>query len=347
MINFPMIDRKGLVTRHNPILRRADTQSPLTVGNGDFAFTADITGLQTLYSEYKSAPLCTMSNWGWHTMPAKGGKSYTLDDVGMTRYETGGRVFEYAVEEKPGNEEVYNWLRRNPHRLNLARIALIYGEREILPADITGIRQELNLYTGVLRSNFKLHGHEVSVTTVCAKNADIVGFRIDSTALSEGLSVEITFPYGSHRKNASDWESAERHQTEALNNPPLILKRTLDNDEYYVAMNGSRAESRYELTVSFAKECYLAVWDFEKVLIDSKKGWREFWESGGAADFSRSKDKRAHELERRVILSQYLLAVNSAGSLPPQETGLLCNSWYGKFHLEMHIMHSGWLALWG
>lgn len=40
------------------------------MGNGKFAFTVDITGLQTfpgLCSE--GIPLGTMSDWGWHTWP--------------------------------------------------------------------------------------------------------------------------------------------------------------------------------------------------------------------------------------------------------------------------------------
>jgi hypothetical protein len=36
-----------------------------------------------------------------------------------------------------------------------------------------------------------------------------------------------------------------------------------------------------------------------------------------------------------------------AGELPPQEEGLFSNSWYGKFHLEMHPWHAGWQAMWG
>ncbi|HEU0253316.1 MAG TPA: hypothetical protein VFR12_09820, partial [Pyrinomonadaceae bacterium] len=34
------------------------------------------------------------------------------------------------------------------------------------------------------------------------------------------------------------------------------------------------------------------------------------------------------------------------GSMPPQETGLTVNSWYGKFHLEMHWWHAAHFALW-
>jgi hypothetical protein len=341
-----MINRKELVSRHNPVLCGVDTESPLTVGNGDFAFTADITGLQTLYAEYNDAPLCTMSSWGWHTEPAHGGKFYTLDDVEMTHYDIGGRKFQYAADPQPGNEEVYHWLRHNPHRLNLARITLMWQGEELHSYYMTDVRQELELYTGVLHSRFTLFGHlKVKVTTVCAKTADIVGFRIESDS-SEELSVGVCFPYGSHEKNASDWNSHDKHSTEIVSNEPLIFKRTLDNDVYYVARN-AKSTGTQEYTYSFSAGENPSVWSFEEVLRDSESGWRNFWESGGAADFSRCADERAHELERRVVLSQYLCAVHSAGKIPPQETGLLCNSWYGKFHLEMHILHSGWFPLWG
>src|SRR5207237_821739 len=63
--------------------------------------------------------------------------------------------------------------------------------------------------------------------------------------------------------------------------------------------------------------------------------WKNFWLTGSAVDFSGSKDPRAKELERRIVLSQYLTAIQCSGSTPPQETGLTTNSWYGKFHLEM------------
>jgi hypothetical protein len=41
------------------------------------------------------------------------------------------------------------------------------------------------------------------------------------------------------------------------------------------------------------------------------------------------------------------MAVHDAGSLPPQETGLGVNSWYGKFHMEMYWWHAAHWALWG
>ena len=47
------IDRHALVTRHNPTLHQLDVDCPLTVGNGNFAFGCDITGLQTFAGHYQ------------------------------------------------------------------------------------------------------------------------------------------------------------------------------------------------------------------------------------------------------------------------------------------------------
>ncbi|HXB94033.1 MAG TPA: hypothetical protein VNU70_02705, partial [Puia sp.] len=79
----------------------------------------------------------------------------------------------------------------------------------------------------------------------------------------------------------------------------------------------------------------------------SAVAWRKYWTEGAAVDFSGSTDGRAAELERRIVLSQYLTRIQDAGDSPPQETGLTYNSWYGKFHLEMHWWHEAQFALWG
>ena len=86
---------------------------------------------------------------------------------------------------------------------------------------------------------------------------------------------------------------------------------------------------------------------FAETAAASAKHWPEFWQSGGAMDLSASKDPRWRELERRIVLAQYLTAVNSTGSSPPQESGLFSNSWHGKFHLEMTAWHGVHFALWG
>jgi len=48
------IDRFALVSRHHINLSEFNPLNPLTVGNGEFAFTADFTGMQTFPEFYES-----------------------------------------------------------------------------------------------------------------------------------------------------------------------------------------------------------------------------------------------------------------------------------------------------
>lgn len=57
------IDRERIVRSFNPHRTDSSDETPLQVGNGNFAFGADITGLQTF------RPFATMSTWGWHSFP--------------------------------------------------------------------------------------------------------------------------------------------------------------------------------------------------------------------------------------------------------------------------------------
>src|SRR5674476_242906 len=66
--NHSSIDRYALVIRHNIENTVIDSLNSLSVGNGGFAFTVDMTGLQTFPDSYvRGIPLGTMSDWGWHT----------------------------------------------------------------------------------------------------------------------------------------------------------------------------------------------------------------------------------------------------------------------------------------
>ncbi len=62
----PPIDRHALVSRHNVDWPSLDGQIPL--GNGNFAFNADGTGLQTVGGN-------SMSHWCWHSFPLPDGVS--------------------------------------------------------------------------------------------------------------------------------------------------------------------------------------------------------------------------------------------------------------------------------
>ena len=64
------INRQAVVQRHNVHINKIDSLSSLTVGNGNFAFTVDATGLQSFPGAYANGvPLGTQSVWGWHSFP--------------------------------------------------------------------------------------------------------------------------------------------------------------------------------------------------------------------------------------------------------------------------------------
>jgi hypothetical protein len=106
------------------------------------------------------------------------------------------------------------------------------------------------------------------------------------------------------------------------------------------------APEALELVCAFAPQANRRLPRFEAARADARSHWHSFWQTGGAIDLSGSTDPRWFELERRIVLSQYLTAIQSAGANPPQETGLTYNTWEGKFHLEMHWWHEAHFALW-
>ncbi len=349
------IDRRALVTRHNPSLTHFDPASPLSVGNGEIAFTADVTGLQTFPALYeKGTPLCTLSQWGWHSFPNP--KGFTLAGFRPTLFDTRGREVGYPTSGK-GQEEAFAWLRDNPHRLNLGRIGL---KVEGAPDNLTETRQSLDLWSGLLRSTFRLKGAAVSVETCCHPTLDALAVRVEG-----GLGVLFEFPYGSPGMDASDWSKPDRHRSE-LTVPAANtarIHRILDGDEYFVTVSWSspaalRQEAAHhfvlqptgnvlEFVCLFSRQAPAGtVPGFSQTRSEAGKHWASFWQNGGALELAHAPDARARELERRVVLSQYLTAIQSAGSLPPQETGLTCNSWNGKFHMEMYLWHSAHFALW-
>lgn len=364
------IDREALVRRHDPLLRGLDPLSPLSVGNGQFAFTADVTGLQTFPGEYESRmPLCTMSQWGWHTTPRPA--SIEGKELRLVPYDTHGREVLYHTSSE-GQKELYDWLRENPHRLHLGRVGLLLKSREgaeAKPSDITEVEQRLDLWAGLLTSRFRVRGEPVKVTTAVHPDADILAVSIESGLISRGmLAVRFAFPYGSPAMHAADWNRPERHRTEVIRRPPdTLVRRWLDDDRYFVLINAEGTTSleeekegghelllkpsdgpRLDFVAAFSRSPFKGTPPTASSTFDAcRKHWARFWGAGGAIELADSRDKRALELERRVVLSQYLTAIQCSGKLPPQETGLTTNSWYGKFHLEMHWWHAAHFALWG
>ena len=382
-----MIDRKSLVRRHNVTVNAIDPRSPLTVGNGSFAFTADVTGLQTVpdaypapgrYVEMPGTLLGTQSNWGWHSTPVD---SEPTIESAMKDYESPHGPVKYvdlsgntSATHLDGGTEEETWLRNNPHRLMLARVALdpvSVGLKTIQATDVHGINQVLDLWTGHLSSEFHINGNNFLVETAVAPDDDVLAFSIRSTG-TNAPAVRLSFPYGSEAwGNAADWEQPEKHDSELIATPQgWDIRRKLDGTEYSASVTASGGtlvqHDRHsfllkgqagELTFSLrfttgAADDSAELRDkngstFASIHEASRRRWEDHWSSGGMVDFSGSTDPRAVELERRVVLSQYLLAVNCSGAQPPQETGLMVNSWRGRFHLEMHWWHGAHFPLWG
>ncbi len=363
------IERRALVRRHNPVITRFDSYSALSVGNGEAAFTADITGLQTFWKECeREFPLCTAAHWGWHTMPGPSGLRRA--DLRLQEFDTYGRPVGYPTSSK-GQEALFNWLRQNPHRLHLGRLGFeltLPNGAAAAPGDLNPTRQTLDLWTGLLQSSFGFLGKEVLVTTCFHPELDLLAVRIESPLLrTPAVKVLLAFPYGSPEVSMADWTKPERHSTVVIRRSPgrIDFVRKLDGAEYRVSLGCTkdatlqkRAAHEFVLEANSAKSlefvCLFSAQPFtdelpraQQVFSASAKSWQRFWSEGGAVDLSGSTAPGAAELERRIVLSLYQTAIHCAGSLPSAETGLLCNSWYGKFHLEMHWWHSVHFAVWG
>ena len=371
MILKTPIDRKAVVERHNIIQNALDSLSPLTVGNGEFAFTADITGLQTFPERYSNPPLICQAQWAWHSFPNPDG--YRLEHT-FEDYSFHGRSFKFPTIGWPDRmeNEAFKWLDANPHRFNLGNIGFYLTDQQgtrIGPDDLNSIEQKLNLWTGSIESYYELNGTSVTVQTMVHPTLDLVEVDVVSQLIHTGqLTVEMRFPYvRSAWGDPSNWESPDKHTTRISKNSDknLIFERRLDETTYHVALNADHHFScenpsehqyiirpepglnRFTFRAFFSKqEISEKLPEHQAVENETHKYWQFFWQDGGVIDLSDSLDSRALELERRIILSQYLMAVQCAGTLPPQETGLTTNSWSGKFHLEMHWWHAAHFPLW-
>lgn len=367
------IDRNAVVKRHNVKVSSIDTLGSLNVGNGKFAFTVDATGLQSFPEFYeKGVPLGTQSEWGWHTAPNT--ENYAFSETLKAYNFNGNPNSLYAVQDRDNNRNMAaaDHFRANPHRLQLGNVGLeiIKNDGSIAkPEDIKDIKQELNLWTGKIESNFTVEGIPVKVITYGDSKTDAIAAKIESALLKENrIKLKFRFPYPTMKfdDRGTNYEDSKKHQTTVDNETgtQFIFSRTLHNDAYYVeaSLNThatiTKVEDHYftmqpnttdsfEVAVEFSQTKNEKTIDFNTVEKNSEVGWEQFWQSGGAVDFSECTDTRAFEIERRVVLSQYLTRSQCAGNYPVQETGLTYNSWYGKPHMEMYWWHGAHYPLWG
>lgn len=375
-----MIDRRALVDRHRPRLDAGDA-AVLSVGNGRFAVGLDRTGTHTLPAVPGAAQATALAEWGWHSVPQRDDATW---EEHRRVYDSPHGPATYmdlvGPSEAGADEGRATWFRANPHKVSLLRLVLVErdGGRVLDPAAVTDAEQQLDLWTGLVTSRFRYRGDEITVLTAADPEADALAL-----AVSGGdLALELCFPYGSEAWDGSaDWEREDAHTT-SVDGP--TIHRELDDLGYRVDVTGARVRqvdahrvrldapdtggARPDAAGSGPLDVALRLrptrsphfaltarptghTDLPRHAAEirhrSGRFWGEHWEGTGALDLSAADDPRAHELERRVILSRQIQRVHAAGVFPPAETGLLQNSWRGRAHLEMHWWHAAPFPLWG
>ncbi|APX33292.1 hypothetical protein BH708_11875 [Brachybacterium sp. P6-10-X1] len=371
----PSIDRRAVISRHDPHLTGAD-DAILSVGTGSFAAGVDRTGTQTLAGPGSAETrIGTLAEWGWHTMPD--GPPQPWESLLRPYDSARGRA---AYLDLPGGTEDPGpgaaWYRQNPHKVSLLRFALVDSRTGRSPsaADVAGASQHLELFSGIIRSTFRYRGRSCTVTTASDPERSAIALRLETP----GLSLALTFPSGTTAwDRAASWEDPGSHTTVCDGGR---IRRRIDDLAYDVHVNGATtvqtAQHEVRLRAGDAPgplDVVLELVPIEAPALSTAAGagagggpevaahaltaatvrersarsWSASWQSTGILDLGRTEDPRAHELERRAVLSRYIQRVHAAGTLPPAETGLLANSWRGKFHLEMHWWHAAHFALWG
>lgn len=370
------LDRRAIVRRHNPVVTKFDAGSSLSVGNGSFAFTVDCTGLQSVPKPYlDGVPLATQAEWAWHSMANPSG--YRYEDAFEELKTRTGRTVRYPSRWRT---PAGLWFRETPYKLGLAEIGFVPREGPLRTEDCGDIRQELDLWEGAIRSRFLCQGKPVETVTVCHPERDAIAVRIVFSALSAGgLRVRFAFPFTSsiypwtsspfspNNKGFADAKTrGEKWAVTVVSQDAreLVIRHSADADHYFATLRFSpgasiehsgdeafllASQSRtLEFTIEFTPDAPAnARLDVKDAIRRATSYWSSFWSGGACLDLSGSTDTRAGELERRAVLSQYLTAIQCSGRMPPQETGLSGNSWYGKFHAEMHWWHAAHFPLWG
>ena len=367
------IDRHALVTRYNPTRNASSTSTPMQVGNGHFAFGADVSGLQTFL------PYGTLSDWGW--------KNDSLAAVGLTRADIEsyrGVVWDGVQYEFGGPEPAQQWLISNPNRVNLGRVGLVFRDADgnamnVQEEDVQGTSQKLDLWTGVMQSELLWEGERVAVRTIAAQTSDAIAVTVESALLADGrLALFLDFPWndGSEKFEAPfvGWWNMTANHTTVLDTGAgaglaagvrARIEHTMDNSTFFTFIGGesdfdvSRVSpdahrylvvptaadaTTFAVSIAYAPGVIETLPQVAEIEGDSEAAWEDFWSNHGFVDVvSESTDPRADELQRRIILSQYLLRVNEAGDTPPQEVRLStpCADPFERRQLT-HTTSQGW-----
>lgn len=305
--------KKSDIIKYNLKFNHIDSKNPVTIGNGDFAITLDQTGTQSLYETYKDIPLSTMSNKNWFYKDKKNIKPSYVD---------GKAYMLFNLDNDPN----YQTNRQYPFKYSFMQILLYDNDKLIDINNIKDVKQELDLYKGIVTSSFNYKEKINKTISFIYQDHDEFNFKLQS----DNLNLALKFNYPSYTKNG--------YRLDIL--PNVLVKEdriTLLYDDKNSLSFKLKSSSKYQIvenTLIFDDNNV----SFSLALDEIKEGklLDEFWKCDNGIIIDNE------ELVKKMVLSKYLLHVNSTGIYPPQESGLTYNCWNSKFHLEMHLIHSLW-----
>lgn len=305
--------KKSDIIKYNLKFNHIDSKNPVTIGNGDFAITLDQTGTQSLYETYKDIPLSTMSNKNWFYKDKKNIKPSYVD---------GKAYMLFNLDNDPN----YQINRQYPFKYSFMQILLYDNDKLIDINNIKDVKQELDLYKGIVTSSFNYKEKINKTISFIYQDHDEFNFKLQS----DNLNLALKFNYPSYTKNG--------YRLDIL--PNVLVKedriKLLYDDKNSLSFK-LKSSSKYQIvenTLIFDDNNV----SFSLALDEIKEGklLDEFWKCDNGIIIDNE------ELVKKMVLSKYLLHVNSTGIYPPQESGLTYNCWNSKFHLEMHLIHSLW-----
>lgn len=231
----------------------------------------------------------------------------------------------------------------------MANIGLYFGGDNVTEASLLDKSQDLDLWEGTITSSFQYNGSNVSVQVWCHPSEPVLGIEINSGLLTAGdLGVFFDFPYSDVNKfdapyvGVWDTKATTNNTVNAQSTSSTAsFKHTIDNntvrlDAQWSTKKGSitghlAGTNKFVLTSSGSETLHLVVSfpadpntskkslpSYNAIASASKAWWYDYWTSGAFIDLSATDNANATELQRRIVLSQYLVAVNEASDNPPQ-----------------------------
>lgn len=258
--------------------------------------------------------------------------------------------------------EASQWVIANPNRINLGRVGLKYNGTTLSADQISDPVQELDVWNGVITSTFTVDGKAVKVMTQGDFETDSVAIRIESELVASGvLEVELDFPYPPIHSTRYKYEVFVGVYDFPLNHTTAItgfadvgeehIYHKLQETSYFANLRwtndvplrlsrnepaNSTAITAHRYTLSTAQNITSSAIEFSAnfspnnqkaelpatIRSRNAEGWNKYWSQGGFVDVTSSPSPAADELQRRIILSQYHVRVNSAAhGQSPQESG--------------------------